>query len=121
MTEPKVRWGILAPGGIAEKFAADLALVEGAELAAVGSRSRASAEAFAERFGFARAHGSYAELAADDEVDVVYVATPHAMHFDAALLCLEGGKAVPGREADHARHGLGGPAGGGRPRRRASS
>ncbi len=94
MTESKVRWGILAPGGIAEKFAADLALVEGAELAAVGSRSRKSAEQFAERFGFARAHGSYADLAADDEVDVVYVATPHAMHFDAALLCVEGGKSV---------------------------
>jgi predicted dehydrogenase len=92
MTAEKVRWGILAPGGIAEKFAADLALVEGAELAAVGSRSKASAEAFAERFGFARAHGSYADLAADDEVDVVYVATPHAMHFDAARLCLEAGK-----------------------------
>jgi predicted dehydrogenase len=94
MTAQKVRWGILAPGGIAEKFAADLALVEDAELAAVGSRSQAKAEAFAERFGFARAHGSYAELAADDEVDVVYVATPHAQHFDAALLCLEAGKAA---------------------------
>jgi predicted dehydrogenase len=94
MTAEKVRWGILAPGGIAERFAADLALVEGAELAAVGSRSQASAEAFAERFGFARAHGSYADLAADDGVDVVYVATPHAMHFDAALLCLEAGKAA---------------------------
>jgi predicted dehydrogenase len=94
VTKPKVRWGILAPGGIAERFAADLALVEGAELAAVGSRSQASAEAFAERFGFARAHGSYADLAADDGVDVVYVATPHAMHFDAALLCLSAGKAA---------------------------
>jgi predicted dehydrogenase len=94
MTAEKVRWGILAPGGIAARFAADLALVEGAELAAVGSRSHASAKAFADRFGFARAHGSYADLAADDGVDVVYVATPHAMHFDAALLCLEAGKAA---------------------------
>jgi predicted dehydrogenase len=94
MTEQKVRWGILGPGGIAEKFAADLPLVEGAELAAVGSRSLANAEAFAARYGFARAYGSYAELAADDAVDVVYVATPHAFHFDAALACLEAGKAV---------------------------
>ena len=94
MTRPKVRWGILAPGGIAEKFAADLALVEGAELAAVGSRSQASAESFAERFGFARAHGSYADLAADEGVDVVYVATPHAMHFDAALQCVQAGKSA---------------------------
>jgi len=94
MTEQRVRWGILGPGGIAERFAADLTLVEGAELAAVGSRSLASAEAFAARYGFARPHGSYAELAADDAVDVVYVATPHAFHFDAALMCLEAGKAV---------------------------
>jgi predicted dehydrogenase len=94
MTDQKVRWGILGPGGIAEKFAADLTLVEGAELAAVGSRSLASASGFAERFGFARAHGSYAELAADPDVDVVYVATPHAFHLDTALQCIEGGKAV---------------------------
>jgi predicted dehydrogenase len=94
MTAQKVRWGILATGGIAEKFAADLALVEGAELAAVGSRSAKSAQAFAERFGFARAHGSYEALAADDGVDVVYVATPHAMHFDAAMLVVTAGKSA---------------------------
>ncbi|WP_229067867.1 Gfo/Idh/MocA family protein [Actinoplanes sp. DH11] len=94
MNGQKVRWGILGPGGIASTFAADLPLVEGAELAAVGSRSKASAEAFAQRHGFARAHGSYADLAADDGVDIVYVATPHAFHLDAALLCLEAGKAV---------------------------
>ncbi|MET0416986.1 MAG: Gfo/Idh/MocA family oxidoreductase [Actinoplanes sp.] len=94
MTEQKVRWGILGPGGIAAQFAADLKLVEGAELAAVGSRSTANATAFAERFGFARAHGSYAELAADPDVDVVYVATPHAFHHDATLACIEAGKGV---------------------------
>jgi predicted dehydrogenase len=94
MTDQKVRWGILGPGGIAEKFAADLTLVEGAELAAVGSRSIGNARSFAARFGFARAHGSYADLAADPEVDAVYVATPHAFHYDAALMCLEAGKAV---------------------------
>ncbi|MBO3740575.1 Gfo/Idh/MocA family protein [Actinoplanes flavus] len=94
MTGQKVRWGILGPGGIAATFAADLPLVAGAELAAVGSRNLAGAEAFAERFGFARAHGSYADLAADDGVDVIYVATPHAFHLDAAMLCVEAGKAV---------------------------
>jgi predicted dehydrogenase len=94
MTDQKVRWGILGPGGIAARFAADLTLVDGAELAAVGSRSAANATSFAERFGFARAHGSYAELAADPGVDVVYIATPHAFHLDGALLCVEAGKAV---------------------------
>ncbi|WP_127498512.1 Gfo/Idh/MocA family protein [Actinoplanes solisilvae] len=94
MTEQKVRWGILGLGGIAATFAADLPLVPGAELAAVGSRDQKTADAFAERFGFARAHGSYADLAADPDVDVVYIATPHAFHAEAALLCIEAGKSV---------------------------
>jgi predicted dehydrogenase len=88
------RWGILGTGGIASTFAADLPLVDGAELAAVGSRTRAAAAAFAERHGFARAHGSWADLAADPDVDVVYVATPHAFHLPAAMECLQAGKAV---------------------------
>ncbi|RZU50518.1 putative dehydrogenase [Krasilnikovia cinnamomea] len=91
---PTVRWGILGTGAIATTFAADLRLVPGAELAAVGSRRADTATEFARRHGFARAHGSWAELAADDQVDVVYVATPHAMHHAAALTCLAGGKAV---------------------------
>ncbi|WP_199510328.1 Gfo/Idh/MocA family protein [Nucisporomicrobium flavum] len=88
------RWGILGTGGIAATFASDLPLVPGAELAAVGSRTPETAAAFAERHGFARAHGSWAELAADPDVDVVYVATPHAYHHAGVMACLEGGKAV---------------------------
>jgi len=94
MTDKNVRWGILGTGGIAASFAADLPRVPGAQLAAVGSRTDAAAAAFAERHGVARAHGSWAALAADPEVDVIYVATPHAFHLDAALACLAGGKAV---------------------------
>jgi predicted dehydrogenase len=94
MTEKAVRWGILGTGGIAATFAADLPLVPGAELAAVGSRTPESAATFANRHGFARSHGSWAELAADPDVDVIYVATPHAAHLDAAMTCLAGGKAV---------------------------
>jgi len=94
MSDSVIRWGILGTGGIAATFAGDLPRVPGAELAAVGSRTLAAAEAFARRHGFARAHGSWAELAADPEVDVVYVATPHSFHLPAALACLAGGKAV---------------------------
>jgi predicted dehydrogenase len=94
MSEKPVRWGVLGTGGIASTFAGDLPRVAGAELAAVGSRSKDSAAAFAERHGFARAHGSWAELANDDQVDVVYVATPHAAHYAAAMACLGGGKPV---------------------------
>ncbi len=94
MTEKNVRWGILGTGGIAGTFANDLPLVPGAELAAVGSRTPAAAATFAERHGIPRAHGSWADLAADPEIDVIYVVTPHAFHLDAALTCLAGGKAV---------------------------
>ncbi|MEU4771399.1 Gfo/Idh/MocA family oxidoreductase [Micromonospora sp. NPDC023644] len=88
------RWGILATGNIAARFAEDLRLVPGAELAAVGSRTAESAERFAARHGVPRAYASWAELAADDELDVVYVATPHAAHHEAALACLAAGRAV---------------------------
>ncbi|MDX3231320.1 Gfo/Idh/MocA family oxidoreductase [Streptomyces sp. ME19-01-6] len=89
-----VRWGILATGGIAASFTADLLEMADARVVAVGSRSPESAKRFAERFGIPRAHGSWAELAADEEVDVVYVATPHSSHREAAGLCLEAGRAV---------------------------
>ena len=86
--------GILATGNIAARFAEDLRLVPDAELVAVGSRTAESAELFADRHGVARAYGSWAELAADDEVDVVYVATPHAAHYEATMTCLTAGRAV---------------------------
>ncbi len=90
-----VRWGILSTGHIASVFARDLALLpEEAELAAVASRSLDKAEAFAADHGFARAYGSYAELAADPDVEIVYIASTHNDHADSARLCLEGGKAV---------------------------
>jgi predicted dehydrogenase len=89
-----VRWGILATGGIAAAFAGDLVDIPDAELVAVGSRSQESADAFAERFGIPRAHGDWASLAADEDVDVVYVATPHTAHRAAAGMCLEAGRGV---------------------------
>lgn len=89
-----VRWGVLATGGIAATFTADLLRLPDTEVVAVASRTEASAKAFADRFGIARAYGDWASLAADEDVDVVYVATPHSAHRAAAGLCLEAGKAV---------------------------
>lgn len=89
-----MRWGILATGGMAAAFARELALLPDAELLAVGSRSQASARRFAERHHVPRAYDSWARLAADPDVDVVYVATPHAAHHAAVRLCLEAGKHV---------------------------
>ncbi|MFG2768866.1 Gfo/Idh/MocA family protein [Streptomyces sp. NPDC048350] len=89
-----VRWGVLATGGIAAKFAGDLLAADDAEVVAVASRTEASARAFADRFGIPKAYGSWAALVADPDVDVVYVATPHHAHREAAGLALEAGKAV---------------------------
>ena len=75
---PALRWGILAPGGIAHSFATALRAASGQQLQAVASRSPERAQAFADEFGVSTAHGSYADLVADPEVDVVYVASPHS-------------------------------------------
>ncbi|MFC5219135.1 Gfo/Idh/MocA family protein [Streptomyces coerulescens] len=94
MAEQKVRWGILATGGIAAAFTADLVDLPDAEVVAVASRRQESADAFAERFGIPRAYGDWAALAEDGDIDVVYVATPHSAHREAAGLCLEAGRNV---------------------------
>ena len=89
-----VRFGILATGKIARGFTAALDLVPDAVAAAVGARRLESAQEFATAFGIGTAHGSYAELVADPDVDVVYVASPHALHHEHVLLALEAGKPV---------------------------
>jgi predicted dehydrogenase len=88
-----ITWGILGTGRIASTFTEDLLLL-GHEVAAVGSRAPETAEAFAGRYGIGQAYGSYAELAADDRIDVVYVATTHNAHHAAARTCLEAGRGV---------------------------
>ncbi len=90
----KIRWGILGLGGIANAFAEGLKAVPGAELVACGSRSREKAEAFGVKWNVRRRHSSYEALAADPEVDAIYIATPHPMHKENCLLCLGAGKPV---------------------------
>ena len=88
------KWGILGCGNIAKKFATGLQALDDAQLVAAGSRTIENANAFADQFSVPNRHGSYEELAADPDVDAVYVATPHPMHKDNSILCLEHGKAV---------------------------
>ena len=90
----KYKWGILAPGNIANSFARGLAELPNAELYAVGSRDLGRARAFADKYGFKKAYGNYAELAADPDVDAIYVSTPHPQHAEAAITCLSAKKAV---------------------------
>jgi predicted dehydrogenase len=94
VTVENIRWGVLGTGRIAGDFATGLSSLPDAELAAVGSRSAEAAAGFASRFGAMRQHTSYAALAADPDIDIVYIATPHALHHAHARLCLEAGKAV---------------------------
>ncbi|ALE05053.1 oxidoreductase [Arthrobacter sp. ERGS1:01] len=103
-TGTPLRWGVVATGGIAGTVTADLALLEDAVLQSVSSRSKASAEAFAAKFGFASSYydggtdgtagAGYLQLVSDPAVDVVYIATPHAQHYDIAKAALEAGKHV---------------------------
>jgi predicted dehydrogenase len=93
MTET-IRWGILGTGKIARAFATALKDTPDAVLAAVASRSSESAAVFGAEFGAARTFASYEALAAAPDIDIVYIATPHPMHAENAILLLNGGKAV---------------------------
>ena len=90
----KIRWGILGTGNIAHQFARGLMGLTDAELVAVGSRKPDHAASFANEFNIPRVHVGYEALAKDEHVDVVYVCTPHPMHAENAVLCLENGRHV---------------------------
>jgi predicted dehydrogenase len=90
----KYRWGILAPGKMAAKFTRGLKLLENVELYAVGSRDIERSRQFASDFGFKKSYGSYEELAEDEAVDIIYIASPHSHHYEHTMLCLKNRKAV---------------------------
>ena len=89
-----INWGIIGTGGIAHTFADDFSFAQAGELTAVASRAQERADDFAAEYNLPKAYGSYEDLAADDEIDVVYIATPHSEHYDNTMLCLENNKAV---------------------------
>lgn len=89
-----IRWGIVGPGRIAEELVADFVHVPDAQVLAVGSRSAERAGAFAARHGIERAYGSYRELIADPDVDVLYIATPHPQHLAIGLEASRAGKSL---------------------------
>ncbi len=89
-----IKWGIIGLGKIAQKFAEDLALTPNATLYAVASRFEEKAISFGSRFGVSRCYADYESLAKDETVDAVYIATPHVLHHENTLLCLQHKKAV---------------------------
>ncbi|MCU1469233.1 MAG: oxidoreductase [Glaciihabitans sp.] len=91
---PVLRWGVLAPGEIANDFVSTLHANTEQRMHAVASRSPERAAAFAAKHGIPKSYGSYAELVADPDIDVVYVAAPHSEHRALALLAIAAGKHV---------------------------
>jgi predicted dehydrogenase len=89
-----IRWGILGPGKIAQKFASAFEFVPEAQLIAIASRDENRATAFADTFHVPKIYSDYEQLVADKEIDVIYVATPHPFHYRQTLLCLHHNKAV---------------------------
>jgi dihydrodiol dehydrogenase / D-xylose 1-dehydrogenase (NADP) len=87
-------WGFAGLGSIAHRFMRDLPLCPNARLAAVASRSAEKAAEFARQYGFEKNYGSYREMMADPGVDIIYVATPHSLHREIAVMAMEAGKAV---------------------------
>jgi predicted dehydrogenase len=86
--------GVLGAGKISHSTVPAMVALEEIECWAVASRSLEKAQAFAEKYGFRKAYGSYEEMLSDAEVELVYVATPHSHHFEHMMLCMEHGKAV---------------------------
>ncbi len=90
----KYKWGILAPGKMSAKFTKALKTLDNAVLHAVGSRNIERAALFARDYGFRNYYGSYEELVADPELEIVYIASPHSRHYEHTMLCLRNGKHV---------------------------
>ena len=99
-----MRVGIIGAGWIAEKAAITLNGLEHCEAYAIASRSKEKADAFAEKWKIRKAYGSYSELIADPDVDLVYVATPHSHHYDVTREALLAGKPCLVEKAFMANH-----------------
>jgi predicted dehydrogenase len=89
-----INWGIIGPGKIANRFASSFTSIPNARLWAVASRDLEKARAFAREHNVQNCYDSYDALANDPNIDVVYIATPHAYHREQTLLCLHNKKAV---------------------------
>lgn len=89
-----LRIGIMGPGNIAHKMAQTILKMDNVTIVAVGSRSIERARKFAQKYGIARAYGSYEALAADEDIDLIYIATPHSCHYEHMKLCIAYGRHI---------------------------
>ncbi|WP_317162717.1 Gfo/Idh/MocA family protein [Winogradskyella endarachnes] len=88
MTSKIINWGIIGAGKIATKFATDLNTVPNCNFYAIASRTIEKADSFKKLHHANVAYGSYAELIADNNIDAIYIATPHSFHNAHTALCL---------------------------------
>jgi predicted dehydrogenase len=89
-----INWGIIGLGKIAETFANDLMLIPDARLFAVASRNRQKADSFAAKYDIPYAYGCYEDIVKNKDLDVIYIATPHSLHCDNTIMCLNNKIAV---------------------------
>lgn len=94
MNVPKIKWGVVGCGYIANKFTTDLALIDDAEIYAIASRTIGKAQAFAGKHNAKTAYGSYEALFRDTNIDIVYIATPHISHAELSIQAMTHGKHV---------------------------
>ena len=92
--DQKVRWGIVGLGKIANLFAEDIQKVPNAKLYAVASRNKENSKRFAQKYNASIFYDNYMDMSKDQQVDAVYIATPHAFHKEHTLLFLNQKKAV---------------------------
>lgn len=89
-----IHFAILTAGNIASKMAATVSQMPGVCCWAVAARDLSRAQAFAEKYGFAHARGSYREIYDDPQVDLVYIGSPHSHHYQQARDAILAGKHV---------------------------
>jgi len=101
LSNTELRWGVVGPGRIAHNVVADFhgrgndgssGQMASGRIAAVASRSIDRARSFADEFAVPTAYGSYRDLIADDQIDAVYLATPHPQHLAVGLAAADAGK-----------------------------
>ena len=90
----RIKWGIMGTGRIAGSFAIALRNLDDCELYGIGSRSEENADAFSGEYSVPKSFHDYESLASDPDIDVIYIATPHSLHKENCLMCLEHGKSV---------------------------
>lgn len=88
---PKTRWGIVGTGYISNRFTDGLQVVEDCEIAAVASRDLNRAKLFADKFGIKKSYGSYEQMAKDQDIDIIYIGTPHTEHVKDSIMFLKAG------------------------------